>query len=70
MIERPYSRKGAAQKLAKAESTIDRWLKLGLISGIKVGRTVLIPASEIRRLCGVPERQPMMDYKMRQAADN
>ncbi len=65
MIERPYSRKRAAQKIGRAESTIDRWIRLNLISAIKIGHSVMIPASEVRRLCGVPESQPAMDFKAR-----
>ncbi len=56
--------------LGVAPSTIFRWLRQGLLQGTKIGRTIFVPASEVRRLSGVPIPQPAMDFKMRAAGDN
>lgn len=47
-----YRFKEAATFLRKAESTLWRWRSEGLLETVAVGRSTLIPGSELRRLAG------------------
>lgn len=51
-----YTREEVAKMCNKGIRTIDLWLKNGIISRVKVGRSVLIPRSQIEVIVGMERR--------------
>ena len=51
-----YTREEVAKMCNKGIRTIDLWLKNGIISRVKVGRSVLIPHSQIEVIVGMERR--------------
>lgn len=51
-----YTREEVAKMCNKGIRTIDLWLKLGIISRVKVGRSVLIPRSQLEVIAGMERR--------------
>lgn len=51
-----YTREEVAKMCNKGIRTIDLWLKQGIISRVKVGRSVLIPRSQIEVIVGMERR--------------
>lgn len=51
-----YTREEVAKMCNKGIRTIDLWLKLGIISRVKVGRSVLIPRSQLEIIAGMERR--------------
>lgn len=51
-----YTREEVAKMCNKGIRTIDLWLKNGIISRVKVGRSVLIPHSQIEVIIGMERR--------------
>jgi excisionase family DNA binding protein len=49
-MSQPLTRKEAAAKLKIAISTLDNWIRTGVIRAAKIRHTVRIPQSEIERV--------------------